>query len=493
MATITVVLRRRSPPGAFPSLAEIDGGSFARRQRWSRETLAATHGARPEDRTAVREFLEAAGLHIESDDLARRSIQATGTLEALARAFRTKLETYSGPGGTYRGREGPLHVPAPLREIVVGVFGLDNRPQAVPHFRPRPPRARADPSYTPLEVAAAYSFPTGLNGAGEGIGLIELGGGFRPQDLSAYFASLGVPAPSVTTVSVDGATNAPTGSANGPDGEVELDLEVAGAIAPGARLVAYFAPNTDQGFLDAVSTAVHDTANHLSIVSISWGGPEPTWTVQARAAFEAVFEEAAALGVTVLVAAGDNGATDGVASGALTVDYPASSPGVVGCGGTHLTITGGVDTAETVWNELARGEGATGGGVSELFPIPAYQASAGVPVAPNGFAGRGVPDVAGDADPVTGYSVVVDGQRTVIGGTSAVAPLWAGLVARINQSLGSPAGYVNAALYRLLGTPAFREITSGDNGGYTAGPGWNACDGLGSPVGSALLQALRTA
>jgi kumamolisin len=492
-ARVTVLLRRGSAPGAFPSLAEIEGGGFARRQRWSREGLARTHGARGDDLAAVGSFLESSGLTDIEASAARRTVSAEGSVAVVARAFGTSLARFASPVGTFRAREGPLRIPANLDGIVLGVFGLDTRPQAVPHFRPRPDRAVSDPSYPPPEVAAAYDFPTGLDGTGECIGLVELGGGYRPSDLTTYFASVGVTAPSVTAVSVDGGANAPTGSSNGPDGEVELDLEVAGSCAPGARLVAYFAPNTDQGFLDALSTAVHDTTNRPTIVSVSWGGPEPSWTLQARNAFASVFEDAAALGVTVLVAAGDQGATDGSPNGALTVDFPASSPGAVGCGGTHLAISGGADAGESVWNELARGEGATGGGVSEAFALPSYQTGIGVPAAPNGFVGRGVPDVAGDADPVTGYSVLVDGQATVLGGTSAVAPLWAALVARINQSLGTPVGYVNPALYRLLGSAAFRAITSGGNDGYSAGPGWNACTGLGPPVGTALLDALRSA
>jgi kumamolisin len=195
------------------------------------------------------------------------------------------------------------------------------------------------------------------------------------------------------------------------------------------------------------------------------------------------------MGVTVLVACGDDGATDGTSS--PTVDFPASSPFVVACGGTRLTLSGTTIEGEQVWNELSSNEGATGGGVSELFALPTFQQSANVPKAPNGFAGRGVPDVAGDADPETGYNVVVDGQQTVIGGTSAVAPLWAGLFALINQSLGVNVGYVNPLLYTAKPEATFHDIISGNNGDYSAGPGWDACTGLGTPNGAALLTALH--
>ena len=197
------------------------------------------------------------------------------------------------------------------------------------------------------------------------------------------------------------------------------------------------------------------------------------------------------MGVTVLAASGDDGASDGSTGGTPTVDFPAASPYVVGCGGTKLTISGTGISSEQAWNELSANEGATGGGVSEVFALPSYQQAAKVPKAPNGFVGRGVPDVSGDADPVTGYNVVVDGQSAVIGGTSAVAPLWAGLLALINQSLGTNVGYVNPLFYSASVAPAFRDITAGSNGSYSAGPGWDACTGLGSPNGAVLLKALQ--
>jgi subtilase family serine protease len=274
-----------------------------------------------------------------------------------------------------------------------------------------------------------------------------------------------------------------------------LDIEVVGAIAPGANIAVYFAPNSDQGFIDAVTDAIHDTTRNPSVVSISWGGPETTWTQQSLTALNAALQDAATLGVTVTVAAGDDGSSDGVGDGQLHVDFPASSPFSLACGGTKLQASGSTITSEVVWNETANNEGATGGGVSVNFPLPAYQQSAGAPAQPQTqYVGRGVPDVAGDADPTTGYQVRVDGQDTVIGGTSAVAPLWAALVALINEQLGKNVGFLNPTLYSL-GETDFHDITSGNNddaglGYYTAGPGWDACTGLGSPNGAALLQAL---
>lgn len=265
-----------------------------------------------------------------------------------------------------------------------------------------------------------------------------------------------------------------------------LDIEVVGSIAPAARIAVYFAPNTDAGFLDAITTAIHDTTNNPSVVSISWGGPESTWTSQAMTAMDEAFQAAATMGVTVCIASGDNGSSDGVSDGADHVDFPASSPFALACGGTSLVAAGGAISSETVWNDGAKG-GASGGGISSFFATPTWQkglsassaAGKSVPLTM-----RGVPDVAGNADPDTGYEVRVDGTDTVIGGTSAVAPLWAALIARLNASSGKSAGYINPQLYQ--NPKDLRDIAQGNNGDFSAQAGWDACTGLGSPNGAAL-------
>ncbi|MGC2767924.1 MAG: S53 family peptidase [Candidatus Acidiferrum sp.] len=493
---VSVLLRRGSLPSKFPS-AEAMGALPPRQRKYlTREEFARQHGASTADLEKIRAFAGQFGLRVVSEDRAGRIVKLNGTVQAVNSAFGSELRRCQHPSGTYRCRTGTLTIPAELESIIQGVFGLDNRPQAKAHFRlrKRNPSVHAQEtaaSLSPVQVAEAYSFPSGANGAGQCIAVIELGGGYNTSDLDSFFGNLGITPPNITAVSVDGATNSPTGDPSSADGEVELDLEVAGANAPGAQLAAYFAPNTDQGFIDAVTTAVHDTTLKPSIISISWGGPENSWTQQSLNALNSACQDASTMGVTVLAAAGDDGSSDGSTNGSPEVDFPASSPFVVACGGTKLTISGTAIGNEQVWNELSSNEGATGGGVSELFALPTFQLSAKVPKAPNGFAGRGVPDVAGDADPETGYNVVVDGQSTVIGGTSAVAPLWAGLFALINQSLGTNVGYVNPLLYAAKAEATFHDITSGNNGSYSAGPGWDACTGLGTPNGTALLTALK--
>jgi kumamolisin len=357
----------------------------------------------------------------------------------------------------------------------------------VASVRSRRPRAAPTVTYTPLELGRLYNFPPSTDGSGQTVAVIELGGGFTASDLTQYFNGLGITQPpTVTAVSVAGGANQPGGDA---DGEVMLDIEVIGALAPGAKIVVYFAPNTDQGFYEAISQAAHDAANKPSVISISWGGPEDGWNAPSRDAMQTALEDAAALGVTVTAAAGDSGSSDGETDGQPHVDFPASSPYTLACGGTKLTARGGSIVSEVVWNETSVNEGATGGGVSGVFALPSWQQGIAVPKAPNGIAGRGVPDVAGNADPLTGYQVRIDGKAAVIGGTSAVAPLWAALIARCNQKLGRPLGDVHAALYGI-GTRAFRDITEGNNGAYQAAVGWDPCTGLGSPDGQALLAAL---
>jgi kumamolisin len=490
----TLVLRRRTevPQALIEGPATLSRAEFAER-----------HGADPADMDLVRRMLSGHGITVTEADAASRRLKVSGSVNDLAAVFGATLSLVSSPSPTggapveHRHREGGLHVPAELDGIVLAVLGLDDRPQAAPHLR----HARTDQaahgqtSYTPLQLGTVYQFPAGTDGSGQTLAVIELGGGFAMSDLDPYFSSLGLSTPSVTAVGVDGGSNVAGRDPQGADGEVLLDIEVAGALAPGARQLVYFAPNTDRGFVDAVSTAVHADPTPTA-VSISWGGPEDNWTAQARAVFDQALADAGALGVTVCVAAGDNGSSDGMPDARPHTDFPASSPHALACGGTRLDAdpAKGTVSAERVWND-GNGGGATGGGVSVAFALPAWQATVGVPHN-GGRPGRGVPDVAADADPATGYEIMVDGQRMIIGGTSAVAPLWAALTCRLSQALGRPLGMLQPALYAGADTghttPGFHDITDGNNGHYTAAAGWDACTGLGTPNGTALLNRLKT-
>jgi kumamolisin len=506
--TVTVLLRRR---------AEVPTELVEGPQTISTSELGDRYGADPADAQLVAEVLGSYGLTVTETHLASRRLMVSGTIDAMQAAFGTTLTAVTSPhpdGSSHvqhRYRTGSLSVPARLSGIITAVLGLDDRPQARAQFRRSPafgardaaepedgtgapPAAAQGVPLTAPQVASFYQFPADADGTGQTVAIIELGGGYTASDLSTYFSGLGLPVPSVTAVGVDGGSNSPGQDA---DGEVELDIEVVGGVAPGAAQVVYFSTNTDQGFIDAISQAVHATPTPIA-VSISWGQSEDEWSDQSRTAMDQAFADAAALGVTVTVAAGDNGSSDDPSGqNSVHCDFPASSPNALACGGTKLIgdLASFAITSEVVWNELAKNEGAGGGGISDAFPLPSYQANAGVPTQANGGgAGRGVPDVAGNADPVTGYLVVVDGKQQTIGGTSAVAPLWAGLIARLAQATGKRFGLLQTALYAGAAagaaTPGFNDIVEGNNGAYKAGPGWDACTGLGSPNGAGLLNLL---
>jgi kumamolisin len=378
----------------------------------------------------VAKFATEYNLSVVRESAARRSVILAGTVANFNQAFGVSLETYAYPNGTYPGLTGPVQVPVELATVVEGVFGLDNRPVAKRHSSS--PHAAADGPrpFTAEELGKIYNFPQGSDGSGQTIGIIELGGGYRPSDLDAYFSNLGLPTPTVIPVSVDGGTNAPS-SANSDDAEVVRDIQVAGAAAPGAKFVVYFAPNdaASNGFLDAVTKAIHDTENNPSIISISWGGPEDTSTTNFQVQFDKALQAAALLGITVCVAAGDNGAADvgpKAWDGKAHVDFPSASPFALSCGGTRLITENGA---------------------------------------------------------------------------SAVAPLWAALIALINQKLKGRIGFVNPQLYALpAGSGAFHDVSMGNNRvsfqqfknvGYDAAPGWDAASGLGSPDGTALSRVLK--
>ncbi|MCW2896311.1 MAG: hypothetical protein JWO75_5800 [Actinomycetia bacterium] len=508
--TVTVLLRRR---------AEVPAALVEGPQTISASELGERYGADPADAQLVSEVLGSYGLTVTETHLESRRMMVSGTIAEMQAAFGTTLAavTSAHPDGSgnvrHRYRTGSLSVPARLSGLITAVLGLDDRPQARPQFRrgpafgarstadqedgtgaaPAAPAAAGGPLTAP-QVASFYQFPAGTDGTGQTVAIIELGGGYTASDLSTYFSGLGLPVPSVTAVGVDGGSNSPGQAA---DGEVELDIEVVGGVAPGAVQVVYFGTNTDQGFIDAISQAVHATPSPIA-VSISWGQSEDQWSAQSRTAMDQAFADAAALGATVTVASGDNGSSDDPSEQTqVHCDFPASSPNALACGGTKLmgNTSSFAITSEVVWNELASNEGAGGGGISDVFPLPSYQANAGVPTsAVGGGTGRGVPDVAGNADPVTGYLVVVDGQQEPIGGTSAVAPLWAGLIARLAQATGKRLGLLQPMLYAGAtpgaAAPGFNDIVTGNNGAYKAGPGWDACTGLGSPNGASLLDLL---
>jgi hypothetical protein len=501
--SVSIRVRRRSGAPPLPDPQQTGPSSLRRGPVLSRQEFAARYGADPADLEQIAQFARTNGLQIVESSIPRRTVVVSGTVAQMNRAFAIDLGSYESPEGNYRGREGTVQLPSELTDIVEGVFGLDNRRMARSFAVLGP--AQATTPLTPPDVAKLYDFPaTPPTATGQTIGLLEFGGGFIATDVQAYFKGLKLTTPTIAVVGIDGATNSP-GSAtspNGADPEVALDISVAGAVAQGAKIAVYFAPWTEQGWVDAVTTAVHDAANHPSVISISWGWAENegvqglSWTQAAIDAVSATFQEASLLGVTVFAASGDDGSNCQIGDGKAHVIYPGSDPWITSCGGTTISNVSGTTFTQDTWND----NGATGGGISDIFALPYWQNWAGVPASVNagGHVGRGIPDVAGNADPDSGYELVLYGSAYgPVGGTSAVGPLYAGLVALLNANLGEPVGYLNYNLYAFAATDVYHDIADGQsnatNGapGYKSCPGWDACTGFGSMDGTALMYALE--
>jgi kumamolisin len=483
MIEVSVILKHRQN-------LPVPGNAGTEGRIQNHNDFAKTHGADPAHVDKIRQFARDNHLQMleRGDEVLRRTVTLAGTAGAMEKAFSVELTEFDHPDGSYRGHSGAIQMPEEYAALVQGVFGLDNRPVAQPHIRYRGARHAFGPraasiTYTPSQVARLYGFPADANGTGQTIGLIELGGGYRTGDIREYFQMIGLQPPQVRSISVNHGNNRPT-TPHSLDGQVMLDIQVAGAVAPGASLAVYFAPNTERGFQDAVSTAIHDQLNKVSVLAINWGNAEETWCGQSIENFHQLAQEAALLGITITAACGDDGSSNGLMDGKNHVDFPASCPDVLAVGGTRLMAASGNIERETVWNGGAQG-GTTGGGYSTVFSRPNWQAAV------VSHSGRGVPDVAANADPESGYSILVDGQQVVIGGTSAAASLWAGLIVLMNQKFNRRVGFVNSMLYSIDQSSGFREITLGCNGAYTASYGWNPCAGQGSPLGTRLLQSLQ--
>jgi kumamolisin len=519
--------------------AELPG----RRKYLKGSDFDAVYGADPADLDKVAAWAKQHKLSVADRSVSKRRIQVTGTIGDVSAAFGVELKEYQHPRlGHYRGREGQIYVPEDLAGIITGVFGLDTRPLGHSRRRRSPyapvpwetlvsrpgtqakGRATAAAAVTnpwpgtffPPQVAQLYNYPTNADGTGQNVAIFAFNGppspdphgGYKLSALKTYFEKvLGGTTPSITDVVVQGPGNDPGPDTQASDqngdstGEVMLDMCVVGSVAPGAKIFMYFTEFNSQGWVDALHDAISGD-NDISVISISYGNPEKdpnsAWTAMGVKVVNAAFQAAMAKGITICCASGDDGSSDGARRGA-EVDFPASSPFVMGVGGTKLVASNGSTpriTSEVVWNELLQGEGAGGGGISAVFSKPSYQDGVNVPpsVNPPHNVGRGVPDVAAVADPVTGVVVMrIDGQHLEpIGGTSAAAPLWAALVARLNQGLDARCGFLNQVLYTKVPTGVLRDITAGNNGAYSAGPGWDACTGLGAPDGQKLLKALST-
>jgi kumamolisin len=477
------------------------------RPRLSEAAFAERYGAAPEELGLIAAFLRAHAITIDETNAARRTVVATGTVAQMSKAFAVTLGRYhretrrhageAAHSETFRGREGPIHVPGELAPLIVGVFGLDNRRITK--------RNAADPPNTTRitvpNITGLYRFPAN-SAAGQTIAIFSERG-YRHADIAQYYATLpaGFTVPTLTDVSVDASNN---GSA---DGETTQDICIAATAAPGAAVAVYFTSFSQVGWVDLVKRVVHPSAGDpvCSVLSSSFyvSNGDDLATLSAEGitvswlnAVTASFQDAAIQGVTVCIASGDTGTDSKVGDGKAHVQYPGSDPWVLSVGGTTVGNVSGATFDEWVWNDAS---GATGGGVSDFFPKPPYQTATDVPLSLNDtHAGRAMPDVAANASPASGYPMIANGLPFTGNGTSASAPLWAGLVAVLNAALGFDIGFANPAFY-AAGSTAFRDILANpgaaDNGfnavaGYPARIGWDACTGWGSPAGTRLLAAL---
>jgi kumamolisin len=478
----------------------------------SREQLADSYGAAQSDIDAVKQAFAKFGLEAISEDKASRTVRFRGTADAMEKAYQVKLFNFAHTSGNYRGRTGPVHVPVEVQDIVTGVFGLDSRRVARPRRNPvrkSMSHAGSVPSswYLPSQLSAHYNFPPG-DGKGQTVGLLEFGGGYFQADLKKFCSLAKIPTlPKVIPVSTDGT---PTDSQDGDEGEVMLDIEVVAGVCPKATIVVYFAKFTEQGWITAIDAAVHDTQNDPGVLSVSWGyaEDEDVWTRQAMKSVNDSLHEAAMIGMTVCVAAGDDGSSDGILDGKAHADFPSSSPYVVAVGGTTIVVNGGNKT-DIVWKEgdglRADNGGSGGGGVSSVFDRPDWQKDLTVKsVNPGAIVGRCLPDISANADwTASPYLLVVDGKSEPNGGTSAAAPLVASLFTLINgtRPADKRVGFVTPVLYKAnggdatIGSVGCTDVQSGNIntdhlGGYAAGPGYDAASGWGTPDGTKLAQLI---
>ena len=438
-----------------------------------RETLRRQTDADEADLTRLRTYCD--GLGIKIVESYWRSLVVSGPIDRLIDAFGATVAIFlDAHGNRFRHRSASLHVPHGIAAMVRGIFGL--------HQWPRSSRLGALQRHsTPLsasDIVTRYEFPD-ADGSSQTIGVVQFRGEFRPDDFDRCMQAQGVKPARPIVKRVDDAELQHEIETT-KDLEAALDAQIIGALAPGARVVIYQAPDDERGFLDAIRTALFDEEFEPSILSISYGWPERLWTPAALDILDELFTVASLIGVSVFCSSGDNGAELDY-DGKPHVLAPASSQFVHACGATTI-VSGPGSEQEAAWEK-------TGGGFSEHFDVPPWQDVVKSVAAENKIdAGRGVPDVAAQESP--GYCVFLDGVELAMGGTSAVAPMWAALAARINQRLGVPIGFFSPLLYASR-EKILRDVTDGSNGRYQARAGWNPCTGLGVPLGGAIEAALR--
>jgi kumamolisin len=503
---VTIVLRRRKDGPPLPDFDYFGKIAPSKHKRLSMDEFASKYGAHPDDIKKIVEFAEKAGMKIIETHPAKRTVVISGTVAIINSAFaivlhRIEHKVVKRRGEkpkkeTYRGRLGFIHVPIKLAEIIVGIFGLDNRRITK--------RNSLDPSGTakiPIDqLKKLYNFPSN-SAAGQTIAVFSEGG-YKPSDIKSNFPHN---PPKIIEINVD-AVNDRTA-----DAETTQDIYVVAAAAKGADIAVYFTTPDQGGWLNLVNRVVHPEqadpvcyvlSNSFYVSNSDDLGLMQPFTQNWIDTMTMAFQDAAIQKVTVCCASGDNGTDSKVGDKRAHVQYPATDPWVLTAGGTTIGNIHRNSFDEYLWNDTfdKNHSGATGGGISAYFARPSYQDKTRVPTSlNNGKTGRGVPDVAANASPNSGIPMIIDGKPNAAFGTSASAPLWAGMIALINASLGEPVGFINSHIYNI-GSKVFRDITGAKGPknnalagapGYPAHKGWDACTGWGSPNGVKLLKAFQ--
>ncbi|HTU98540.1 MAG TPA: S53 family peptidase [Solirubrobacteraceae bacterium] len=492
-----------------PDLPQVTPG-----KSMSREELERRYSAAPEDMDAVASELGQFGLEVLDRSGSVRSLRVRGTAAQMQDAFRADLGIYRHDGTEFRGREGSLEIPTRLAGIVTGVFGLDQRRVArrVPGIPPYQGSAEAlaAGALSPADLEERYRFPPG-EGEGQTVAIAEFGGAYFASDLETFCTQQGRPEPTVNQIGLgvpvlteEQVMALPADQREQvleEAGEVNMDVQIVAGLCPGSDIVVYFATWDQKGWVDLLGEVVKGVPAGPVAVSVSWGLSEDStdFSAAARRVIDQQLQAAALLGITVCVSAGDDGSGDQVTDGQAHVNFPACSPHVLAVGGTQVDAD-----QEVVWwqapGSRSAGGGATGGGISRLFPQPSWQTVEVRPPDGSTATGRIVPDIAALAGPPY-YQLVLLGKPSPNGGTSAAAPLWAALIARSAAAANPPRAPVFLApvLYGAgpdghpLGLSVCRDITAGNNTstppgwGFAAGPGFDAASGWGVPDGPPLV------
>ncbi len=472
------------------SMLTDEGGAYEKKFGSSQQSL-----------DAVTDYAKQHNLTVAEADLRSGRVLLTGRTADFQNAFSVDLLKYASDDGVHIGHTQAVSLPKELAPHVRAVLGTDERAVASPSYRVQKMDAPADDGfvkqggYLATDIAKAQSFPLKSGGEGQSGSFISLSGGIELADYNKFFADHGLEQPRpLRIVEVDGAKNAP-GSPHGGDVENVLDAVQMQSIAPKAKIDMVLGPNSDQGFADVFERSIFPRNGEAqkSVISTSWGLGESKQSAQALNTLSIAFRQATIRGVQIFAGAGDNGAR--YLSTSFQPEFPASDPNITGVGGLKMVLgEDGKAKSVTTWDE---GENSsTGGGVSKIFRTPWWQRDSNVPNnLDTGKPGRGVPDISTNAAKATGFPVRVGGENMVIGGTSAGAPLYAGLMLNINSELAAaghnPITPLNPWMYANAKSGIFQDVTTGSNHGYEAAKGWDPTSGLGWVDGQAMLESMK--